>query len=379
MDDKELQDEKKTPNSTSFENKKEISELGWSFCPVCANEIPKVLNLKYCIKCGTNLQYLKEHKRFKPVSRINPYVQDSSYAPYPTPMIRYGTEKILDENILNTKEKKLWGKWDSIWLPLVAFLALNIITTGFFLLLMFFTTDISILSELILNPYFIILISFFELIFIFFPVMYVGKYLRNPTLGNRFALLGFTSRGYDKSAIFKEILLGILFGVIGIFLVLFVSVITEIILELVFSVDIVYNINSDTSDVDIIISSSDIFSIILFSIIMILIVGPSEEITFRGFMQKGLVRRTGNFWGLIITALIFSLIHVIGILLIIPESPLDLIISFLLTFFPYFAISIMLGLLYQWRHENLITVVITHGVYNALTLIITFIFFGSIF
>lgn len=379
MDDKELQDEKKTPNSTSFENKKEISELGWSFCPVCAKEIPKVLNPKYCIKCGTNLQYLKEHKRFKPVSRINLYVQDSSYAQYPTPMIPYGTEKILDENILNTKEKKLWGKWDSIWLPLVAFLALNIITTGFFLLLMFFTSDISILSELILNPYFIILISFFELIFIFFPVMYVGKYLRNPTLGNRFALLGFTSRGYEKSAIFKEILLGILFGIIGIFLVFFVSVITEIILELVFSVEIVYNINSDTSDVDIIISSADIFSIILFSIIMILIVGPSEEITFRGFMQKGLVRRTGNFGGLIITALIFSLIHVIGILLIIPESPLDLIISFLLTFFPYFAISIMLGLLYQWRHENLITVVITHGVYNALTLIVTFIFFGGIY
>ncbi|KKN42794.1 hypothetical protein LCGC14_0709720 [marine sediment metagenome] len=378
MDDKELQDEKKPPNSTSFENKKEISELGWSFCPVCAKEVPKVTNLKYCIKCGTDLQYLKEHKRFKPVSRLNPYVQHSSYPQYPTPMISYGTEKILDENILNTKEKKLWGTWDSIWLPLVAFIALNIITAGFFFILVFFTFDVNTLTELISNSYFIILISFFELIFIIFPVMYVGKHLRNPTLGNRFALLGFTSRGYDKSAIFKEILLGILFGVIGIFLVFFVSVITEIILELVFNVDIVYNITSDTSDIDIIISSSDIFSIILFSIVMILIVGPSEEITFRGFMQKGLVRRGGNFWGLIITALIFSLIHVIAIFLIIPESPRELIISFLLSFFPYFSISMMLGLLYQWRHENLITVVITHGVYNALTLIFTFIFFGGI-
>jgi membrane protease YdiL (CAAX protease family) len=108
---------------------------------------------------------------------------------------------------------------------------------------------------------------------------------------------------------------------------------------------------------------------------MILIIGTSEEVLFRGFLQKGLVRSLGKTWGLLVTALIFSSIHLIGIFLY-PGSITSFIVSFLLNFFPFFAISLLLGLLYSWRKENLIAVMITHGVYNALTVILAFLVFN---
>ena len=89
-------------------------------------------------------------------------------------------------------------------------------------------------------------------------------------------------------------------------------------------------------------------------------------------MQKGLMRSLGNKAGLIITAFIFAGIHVLGVFLMLLETPLLLLISFLLSFIPYFAISLLLGFIYYWRQENLVAVVITHGVYNALTILLAF-------
>ena len=378
MDNKEDEDDAKSVKSSiQKEIKKEI-ELEWSFCPVCANEIPKVDNLKYCIKCGTNLQYLKKYKKFQPKLNPNPYVQTLPYPTQPKSLISYGPKKIPDEDILTTKQKKLWGTSTSIGLPLGAFLLMNILTAGIISLITFIYFDLEILFDLLSNPYFIIVLSLFELIFIVFPVMYVGKYLQNPTLENRFALLGFTSRGFEKPRIAKEALIGILFGIIGLFLVFFVTVFTEFALESIFNIEIVQETSGASGDVELMISSADILSIVLFSIEMLLVIGTSEEILFRGFMQKGLVRRLGNKGGIIVTALIFSLIHLIGVFLIDLDSPLYIIISFFLSFFPYFAISLVLGLIYQWRNENLIAVVITHGVYNSLTIISAFLFYGML-
>ena len=378
MDDKEDKYNAKNAKSSIQKEIKKGIGIEWSFCPVCANKIPKVNNLKYCIKCGTNLQYLKKYKRFQPKLNPNPYVQALPYPIQSEPLISYGLKKIPDEDILKTKQKKLWSTSTSIGVPLGAFLLINFLTAAFIFLITFVSFDLEILFDLISNPYFIIILSLFELIFIIIPTIYVGKYLQNPTLGNRFALLGFTSRGFEKPKIAKEVLIGILFGIIGLFLVLFVSLFTELILESMFNIEIVQEASGTNNDVDLIISSADILSIVLFSIVMILVVGTSEEILFRGFMQKGLVRRLGNRGGIIVTALIFSLIHLIGLFLVDLTSPIYIIISFILSFIPYFAISLVLGLLYQWRNENLIAVVITHGVYNTLTIISAFIFYGML-
>ena len=362
MDNKELHNKDK---------KQESPESDWMFCPICGHNLPKVQNLKFCTKCGTNLKYIKENKRLPTSQNINPYKSQISPRQYQPPLISYGPPKISDKELVDNKEHKLWGTFHSIGISLLAFLFMNIILGGFLAFVSFITLDIEIIYDLISNPYFISLISLFELIFIIVPVIYVKRYLENPSFKNNLILLGFTTRGYDQRKIIKEVLLGLSFAVIGVLLVSSVSILLELIIENIFNVDIIQD-SSELTDVGI---PMDIPSLIVFAIIMILVIGTSEEILFRGFMQKGLVRSLGNKWGIIVTAFIFSMIHLIGILFLALESPIVFIVSFILTFFPYFAISLMLGFLFYWRNENLIAVVIMHGVYDALVIILAYLIY----
>ncbi|MFX0135075.1 MAG: CPBP family intramembrane glutamic endopeptidase [Candidatus Hodarchaeota archaeon] len=371
MNEKEAQDSNKKKESTNLKNNLRLNEILWLYCPVCGNNIPKIQNLKFCINCGTNLKYLKEHKNIQPRKAINPYIQPATYPQHYKPPTYYGPKKISDNDIIDTKNHELWGTMTSFGLPLGAYFLMNFLASGLFAIIIYFSFNFDFLFD----PYFIIFSSFFELLFLLIPVLYVGNYLQNPTLKNRLGLLGFTLKGLNKKGIVKEILIGLAFALIGILLVAAVTFLTEIILELFFGIEIVREVSSTTTDIEYIISSADILSLIFLSIVMVLIIGTSEEILFRGFMQKGLARSLGNNWGILITAFVFAIIHILGIFLMTLDSPLKLIISFFLSFIPYFAISLMLGLIYSWRNENLIAVIITHGVYNALSIIIAYMFY----
>ena len=363
MDDKELD---------NIDKKQESLESDWMFCPICGHNLPKIQNLKFCIKCGTNVKYIKENKSLPSTQNLNPYKSQVSFPKHQPPPIYYGPPKISDEELIDNKEHKLWETKHSIGLALGAFLLMNVILGGFMTFITFITFDLDIIYDLISNTYFLSLISLFELIFIIVPVIYVKKYLKNPSFKNGLILLGFTSRGYDRRNVFKEVLIGLSFAVIGLLLVSFVAIIIEVLLEIIFKVEIV----QDSSEVISVGLPMDIPSLIVFAIVMILVIGTSEEILFRGFMQQGLVRRLGSKWGIIVTAIIFSLIHLIGIFIFALESPVVFLVSFLLTFLPYFAISLLLGGLYHWRGgHNLIAVVIMHGVYDTLTIILAYLIY----
>ncbi|MFX1366216.1 MAG: CPBP family intramembrane glutamic endopeptidase [Promethearchaeota archaeon] len=364
MNDREIQ-ESENPNKNTT-----IRDKNWSFCPVCGNKLPEVQNLRFCIKCGINLQYLKEYKQIKAKRNVNPYIIPTLSPQSRIPQIKHEPRKISDEDILNTKESELWGTWPSIGIPLGAFLLMNVLTIVILIPLIFiYSFNLDRIMDFMLNPYFIIGSTFLELVFILVPVLYIGQYLQRPTLNNRLGLLGFTRRNFDRVGLIKEILIGLGLALVGIGLVIGVSILTEILLETVFNV----TFTDSSTETDIIFTSADVLSIILFSIVMILIVGTSEEILFRGFMQKGLTRNLGNWGGILLTALIFAMIHVIGVFVYL-DTPFLLLISFLYLFIPYFSISLFLGLIYFWRNENLIAVSITHGVYDALTIILVFIF-----
>ncbi|MFW9988267.1 MAG: CPBP family intramembrane glutamic endopeptidase [Candidatus Odinarchaeota archaeon] len=354
----------------SEESKKESvnDTKRWSFCPVCGNILPEVKNLKFCIKCGMNLQYLKEHKYIQANKVQNPYITPTLSPQSYKPPIKYGPKKISDEEVFDTKELKLWSTLSSFGIPLLAFVIINIATAAIIIIILFFSFRIEFLYDFLSNPYFIIFTLFIELIFILIPVLYVGQYLQNPTLKNRLGLLGFTREGFDKVGLIQEILIGIGFAIIGIVLVLGSSFITEIFLESAFNV----TFSDASTETDLLFSSTNLLIIIIFSILMILVIGPSEEILFRGFMQKGLTRNLGNRGGILLTAFIFAIIHVLGIISIYLNSPLYLLILFIYSFIPYFVISLLLGLIYYWRNENLIAVIITHGVYDTLTIILAY-------
>lgn len=344
-----------------------LSKKEWTFCPSCGFKLPEIDRQKFCIKCGVNLEYIESNVISRPPSPF-----DISTYPYRS---EWEQKKIADEDLLNLGEKQLWGSFYSIGIPILAFILMISFTI---IIMSFFLPLVSNLEEFMFNPYFVVILSFTELILILVPVYYVGKYLQNPKFNNRLTLLGFTLKGNDNFKPIKEVFIGLGFAVLGIFLVFSVSFLIEIILELILGVDIVFTGGGSLNEIEIILANSDILALIFLAITMILIVGTSEEMLFRGFMQKGLVRTVGKYGGLIITAVLFSLIHLIGIFQIGNATPIDYLLSFLLNFFPYFALSLLLGFLFYWRKENLIAVVIMHGFYNAITIIIAYIYFSLI-
>jgi membrane protease YdiL (CAAX protease family) len=146
----------------------------------------------------------------------------------------------------------------------------------------------------------------------------------------------------------------------------------EFLLELIPGVRIEYV----SSEVDLLIGNATLLEVILFLITMFLVVAFSEEILFRGFQQKGLMFNLNPKKGILVGALIFSLIHLVGVFFSIIFSPVSFLIEFILTFFPYFVISIILAYLFYWRNENLIAVIITHGLYNSLTIFMAYLLFN---
>ena len=351
------------------------SKLKWAYCPICGTKIPQSENIQYCIKCGVDLQYINIHMRMP--SRKNTISlgtpTPSSYQPYSFRARKPLREKITEDDLLNLHDKKLWSSLTSLGMTAAALSVMNLVSFLVYFVIMFFS--LSLEDNIIANQYFFIFSSFIRLILFIVPLLYVGKYLQKPKINNRLILLGFTTKGFNKIQLFKEILIGLGFAVVGVLLVIFVSFAIELLLTATFGYEIVSGIIGTLGEVDVPITSSDILSIILSVIIMIMVIGTSEEVLFRGFLQKGLVRNLGKSWGLLVTALIFSSLHFTE-LFIFPESLTTFVISLLLNFFPFFAISILLGLVYYWRKENLIAVMITHGVYNAITIIITFLVFN---
>ncbi|NVM17401.1 MAG: CPBP family intramembrane metalloprotease [Candidatus Lokiarchaeota archaeon] len=353
------------------------SNLKWAYCPICGTKIPQVEHIKFCIKCGVDLQYINTHMRMPPhkntISLVTP--TPSSYQPYSYGVRKPLREKIAEEDLLDLQDKKLWGGVASVGITAIAYFVMNFIGALGIIIFLLFSLSLEEIYNIIDNPYFIILSSFIELILFIVPLLYVGKYLERPNFNNRLSILGFSTKKFNKIQLFKEILIGLGFAVVGVLLVFFVSFVMEVLLTAIFGFEIVSGIIGTPSEVDVIITASDTLSIILLVIIMIVIIGTSEEVLFRGFLQKGLVRSIGKTWGLLITALIFTSIHLIALFLY-PESLTTFVIALLLNFFPFFAISLLLGLLYYWRKENLIAVMITHGVYNALTVILAFLVFN---
>ena len=348
---------------SSDSNKEDRKDFNWEYCPSCGMKLPNIEGLKYCTNCALDLEYIKEHKALPPRQVAPTYRTPTYYRPY--------RQVLSDDEILYTKGRRLWGKLPSIGLPLLGFIVMNALILGIMFALILLIPNIDLVRSIITNPFFALFSTLAELLLILIPIWYVKKYLKNPSLENRLTLLGFTTKGYDRKRLFKEILIGIAFAGVGIFVVVGASIGIELFLRYVFGVRIIHE--SPSSDVEVIITGMDIFVLILMMLMMIFIVGPCEEILFRGFMQRGLVRTLGDTWGILITAIIFAAIHLVILFLYI-LNPIVFIILFIYMFVPYIAISLMLGLLFRWRDENLVAVIVTHGVYNSLTLLIAFLF-----
>jgi membrane protease YdiL (CAAX protease family) len=102
----------------------------------------------------------------------------------------------------------------------------------------------------------------------------------------------------------------------------------------------------------------DTFQLLLLAGISIFLVGPAEELAFRGFIQKGLENSYGKTAGLIVASVLFGLLHGLNSLRAI---------------IPVTVLSLVLGYIWQKTSYNTTATAWMHGLYDALTITLAYI------
>lgn len=92
---------------------------------------------------------------------------------------------------------------------------------------------------------------------------------------------------------------------------------------------------------------------------MLLVVGPCEEMLFRGTVQNRLGESFSAWAAIPLTAVLFAAVHFVAL---VPGSG-----SRLVTIVVLFVPSLVFGVVYEYT-ENLVVPIVTHGVWNSLLL-----------
>jgi membrane protease YdiL (CAAX protease family) len=95
--------------------------------------------------------------------------------------------------------------------------------------------------------------------------------------------------------------------------------------------------------------------------ISFVLVGPAEELAFRGFIQRGFENSYGKTVGLIIASLLFGLLHGLN--------------SFR-SIIPVTVVSLFLGYIWQKTDHDTTSLAWMHGLYDALAIAITYFTFA---
>jgi len=91
--------------------------------------------------------------------------------------------------------------------------------------------------------------------------------------------------------------------------------------------------------------------------ISLALVGPVEELAFRGFVQRGFENSFGKTTGLLIASILFGLLH--GL-------------NSLRSIIPVTAVSLFLGYVWQKTDGNTTASAWMHGLYDAIAIAITY-------
>ena len=97
----------------------------------------------------------------------------------------------------------------------------------------------------------------------------------------------------------------------------------------------------------------DSFQLITMIVFSLVLVGPCEELAFRGFVQKGFENSFGKMNGLLVTSVLFALIHGLNTMYAIV---------------PVFVVSLVLGYVWQKTGGNTTASALMHGVYDTIAI-----------
>ncbi|WP_158058345.1 CPBP family intramembrane glutamic endopeptidase [Halorussus halophilus] len=99
----------------------------------------------------------------------------------------------------------------------------------------------------------------------------------------------------------------------------------------------------------------------------ILVVGPAEEILFRGVIQRYLGETFSEVTAILVASVLFALVHFPTMYIATPD-----LFAVGVTMVILFGLSILLGYLYVWT-ENLVVPILVHGLYDALLFALAYI------
>ncbi len=102
----------------------------------------------------------------------------------------------------------------------------------------------------------------------------------------------------------------------------------------------------------------------LLMLFMFLIVGPAEELLFRGVIQGRLRERFSAGPAILFATLIFTLVHVITYI----GAPAQVAVTLLVLF----VTAIVLGIVYEYT-KNIVVVSLLHGLHNSMVILFTYI------
>jgi len=101
----------------------------------------------------------------------------------------------------------------------------------------------------------------------------------------------------------------------------------------------------------------DLFQLIAMIALSLFLVGPCEELAFRGFVQKGFENSFGKIKGLLIASALFGLLHGLN-------TPYAMV--------PAFVGGLILGYLWQQTGGNTTASALLHGISNSISIAIAY-------
>ncbi len=266
--------------------------------------------------------------------------------------------------VLSKKKKRGWRLLTGLTISFGTYVIVALASLLIYIGLLFFT---NIDSDSILFNF---LLSFSSIIFFIIPIMWIQRYYPGIlSIKQRLTELGIPLEKYSRKELIREILLGFLLGLLSVFLVLLLQLISYYLIKLFYHIDIYNYLEAIHFDDFLIIIPNNIFDLILFILMMSFLVGLPEEIMFRGFVQRSFENSLTKPAALVLTAVYFALFHIFIYIL----QP----IIFFFLIVPYLGLSILLGLIRNWRGD-IIATIIMHLVYNSTQTFIIFIILNSI-
>jgi len=117
--------------------------------------------------------------------------------------------------------------------------------------------------------------------------------------------------------------------------------------------EVIFGEDPMAKDVEMAVMPRDSFQLVAMIALSLVLVGPCEELAFRGFVQRGFENSFGKTRGLLITSVLFGVMHGLNTLYAIV---------------PVFAVSLVLGYVWQRTGGNTTASALMHGVYDSIAI-----------